>query len=345
MGYFSSILHNKTAQAVGAWVGLMTAIFTLLGKLTPEWLGALTWPQAILAGIVAALAVSFLGSMVLVILGFGFRLIRPLPVGASAAAPEGASTETRQAITDLTDQLTGLRETFRVNDEKTRARETTFTGQLQVIAEDRKAIIEDYQRMSGLDAQFSDRCVAIETRADQITKTSSDLEQRFNDWTRQHCDSQERRFSWVDGGFKAIYDRELLNTEAGAIELEAAWLLRTSDGEKVDNWGVWSSRHVDWLSKIDKWAEIAGRYIDGCHARIYSVPHQSLQGEWPEPRDMLPSDDAMLAHRAAAVTLRNFKVERDTVERTVISWAYQSPSMKGRQADVPLPGGGSDEQA
>ena len=74
-----AIIHNKTAQALSGWAGLLTTIFTILGRLTPEWFGQLTWPQAILIGIAAALSTMLASSIVLAVGGYGFRLIRPLP--------------------------------------------------------------------------------------------------------------------------------------------------------------------------------------------------------------------------------------------------------------------------
>jgi hypothetical protein len=76
------LLHNKTAQAFSGWIGIVSVVFTVLGKLTPEWFGHLSWPQAILSGIAAALGGSLVLSVILLLGALSYRYIRPLPVGA-----------------------------------------------------------------------------------------------------------------------------------------------------------------------------------------------------------------------------------------------------------------------
>jgi hypothetical protein len=74
------LFHSKTVQALGSWLGILSAFFALLSKLSPGWFGQLTWPEAILSGIALALVVTLVGAVALFIASYGFRLIKPLPV-------------------------------------------------------------------------------------------------------------------------------------------------------------------------------------------------------------------------------------------------------------------------
>jgi hypothetical protein len=84
------VFHSRTAQALGSWLGILATVFTVLSKLSPAWVGTLTWPEAILLGIAMALATSLLAAIATAIFAVGFRLIRPLPksLPANPIAPD-----------------------------------------------------------------------------------------------------------------------------------------------------------------------------------------------------------------------------------------------------------------
>jgi hypothetical protein len=73
-----ALLHNKTAQAVSGWIGILSLIFGAVAKVTPEWVGHLTWPQTFIVGVVSALAVSLVLAVTLLVLGAAFRYFRPV---------------------------------------------------------------------------------------------------------------------------------------------------------------------------------------------------------------------------------------------------------------------------
>ena len=77
------IVSNTTVAGLSAWLSLISGIFSALTKLNPEWFGRLTWPQAILLGIAAALVVAFLASAILLMYGYGTRLIKHQKDGSS----------------------------------------------------------------------------------------------------------------------------------------------------------------------------------------------------------------------------------------------------------------------
>lgn len=173
--------------------------------------------------------------------------------------------------------------------------------------------------------RLGDLAMDIRSLEDQF----ADMKRKLDAWTLQHSDSVRRRFQNVDGGFRAIHDLETLRRLATEIEVEAHWLLRTRDGERVDDWTEWNSRHSAWLAHLGDYTEVAEHYLPELHRIITDVPAHKVQGQWPENRDAFPSDDAMIAHRTAAVILQNFTAKHRRVEACVTSFAFNSPSMKG----------------
>lgn len=95
---FYQLLHNRTVQALGSWVGLLSIPFGILTKMSPEWFGDLSWPQAILAGIAGALIVTLILSLIVAISAFAYRTIRP---AALEATPPLTAEENRAAAMNL----------------------------------------------------------------------------------------------------------------------------------------------------------------------------------------------------------------------------------------------------
>jgi hypothetical protein len=82
-------LHNKTANGVGAWMGILTSVFTFIGWLTPEWFGELSWPQLVLVGVGLALTFSLVLAVALAVAGYGFRQFKPASLTElTAPAPD-----------------------------------------------------------------------------------------------------------------------------------------------------------------------------------------------------------------------------------------------------------------
>lgn len=80
------IFYNPVVGAIADWtavlglIGILLAMpATILAKLNPEWFGAMTWPQALLAGFAGSLVVILVLSLALALCGWGYRTLRPLP--------------------------------------------------------------------------------------------------------------------------------------------------------------------------------------------------------------------------------------------------------------------------
>jgi hypothetical protein len=84
------IFHSKTAQSFGTWIGILTAVFTGIAKLIPEWFGQFTLAQLVLLAFCAALATLLLLAVAVFLLGSGgalYRRFRPLTDASAAERP------------------------------------------------------------------------------------------------------------------------------------------------------------------------------------------------------------------------------------------------------------------
>ena len=200
----------------------------------------------------------------------------------------------------------------------------------------RAEFVTNDEKLASLDEEVKVALGNIDSLKNEIGEVPNklgNLEQQFSDWTHAHIKDQEHQFKNVDGGFRAIHDREKLIEMAAGIESDAKWLLRSRDGEKVDDWGEWNLMHSEWMMAIRNYAIVAERYLNDVPRKIGDVPSHEIQGRWPEDRSLFPGDDEVIAYRTATLTLRNFNSEHKRVMQCVTSWAFEAPSKKGLYED------------
>ena len=79
-----SLFHSKIIRSLSGWLQVGTAVYlsaalllAWISKQTPEWLGPLTWPKAILIGLLAASALLFLLAVSAGLAAHAYRQFRP----------------------------------------------------------------------------------------------------------------------------------------------------------------------------------------------------------------------------------------------------------------------------
>jgi hypothetical protein len=132
----------------------------------------------------------------------------------------------------------------------------------------------------------------------------------------------------VDGGFRAVGDREILQGIATNIQADAKWLLQSKDGVAVDDWDEWARREAVWRNAITNYGTVARRYLSDVPQAISNVPPEALQGSWQD-NIAFPNPNAMIAHRAVAVIMRNFAAQHQRTIDCVTSRAFNTPSTRG----------------
>lgn len=167
----------------------------------------------------------------------------------------------------------------------------------------------------------------LDERIGEIAQGSLDLERKWNDWTRQYTDDIERRFEWVDAGFRAILDRERLATLDQKIRDIGDVLLAPRSGKEISDWDEWDVLRGQFQSCLDTWLELADAYRVGVTDRVKYAKKDRLEGKWAEDH-LLPGPDRIVTYRWLAITFDNFCHERGQVVSAVMSAAYGHPSKK-----------------
>lgn len=246
-----------------------------------------------------------------------------------------AHWRSRQSPSDLvTEQAVGAIVSTRLEEFLTTRMRAEFITQAQSHAQDEriaKSLDAARAAMGTAQLTFENSNSQINEQREQIGKflyEFRETERKWETWTQQHAQNNEHRFKSVDAGFRALRDREVLLQLTDVLHSRASWLLRTTNGEKVDDWGLWNHRHFEWRRAMTDYSRIAARYVSDAVQSINEVPPHTLKGEWPEDRSLFPSDDAMIEHRTTAVIMRNFSEIHPKIIACVESFAFQSPSMK-----------------
>lgn len=324
MDRFSKI--DRNVDRFGYWVGaitIMTGVFSWIAKQMDAY--HLGWPEAFFIGLLAA------GFLVLIVsVGLiGWRFFSPIGGVKPGRTSDGTTIPVR-AITE--DDASAMIE-LRIAALLAETLPSRFETHAQAHARDEK-IVELSDRIDAVRQLAEGSHESITYRLENhgmdirsLEEQAAQMKRDFDAWVHQHNQDQEWRFTAVDGGFKAIRDREVLYRLAGQIEAQAKWLLQSAEGKQVD-WMQYGLKRSQWQDNINSYCLLAQYYLSDVPTLIRHVPADELRGDWPEDRSLFPSDDAMLAHRTDTIIMRNFRAQHDRVIDCVSSFAFNRPSMK-----------------
>lgn len=172
MGRFLKIdtAVNRLTYWVGAYTLMSAAFAWIAAKIQALHIG---WPEAVFIGIFAAGFVTLAVSAGLV----AWRFFRPLAAF------------------------------YQVDNEPNPEPRTDLATHADLHRHD-KALAELTDRITAVRGMVEASHEGTKTRLDEIAKGCFDLEQKINDWTRQHLEDEDRRFDNIDDGFGAILNRE-----------------------------------------------------------------------------------------------------------------------------------------
>ena len=269
----------------------------LLAKLTPEWFGELTWPQIVLLGLVIAFASLLIVTASLAL----FRVFRPF-----AAHGEGRSDAVGEGNTSASDDLSRKIE--------------KLGGEVAKLSMIKSAIIDDYQRMSGLEArvggdmdglklaigdQFDSVRMGlevIERKANEANGLSSKVEEIRTDCAAMRRDlekleavqrdDRERRL----GSFAALAAMQRLTRLSEQIKLDAASLYdRLKSGEIYDQtrWDQWENVHGHWAAVLGEWLDTATWYALAVKDRTLTVDDAKYGVSWSVSDAQFPNAEAV----------------------------------------------------
>ncbi len=230
-------------------------------------------------------------------------------------------------------------------------------GEISTIAEDRKAIISDYQRMCGLEARLTEQVEAIEAAAKDYTKgrfdalnaelgkqaaeavglskglTESLDEQRSLIQEQQvafHANSEATRFAIM-----AIFHREILLSIASRIENVAEDLTeRLSNGKELTDsaWDAWQVAYQLWIHEINQWGNWAVFYLGRDPMNDIQRLHPSdYDGDWAVKHHQFPDPEAIRVYKTFRIFLKNWQALSEVVHQRVRMQAFEGMQTAERE--------------
>lgn len=266
--FFGSV--NRGVESVVSWIalfGLLGAVFTSAARRL-TYFGALGWPEAIFLG----LGASSIAVLTLTAALIGWRQFRP--VQPSSGPTRSSANDTDKALVD---------EVQRLSDLSTN-------------------IINDYQRMLGLEARFEEAVAGIRSQLTAAVSLAEKLEAVRVDVAdltsaiKKVSDSQDDHRDRAKHSFFAIGARERLSALESTIKQDASDLYnRLKAGETYDQtkWQQWENVHSHWRDSLDTWLDTGRWYALAVKYRTLSVDDAKYGLDWSVTDTQFPNAEAV----------------------------------------------------
>ena len=311
-----TIFQSKTINALSAWLAVLSAVGWVVQQMIPQWFGTLTLPQQMLVAFGAALGLTLTLAIILALVGYGFRKFRPMPMPEppSEQPPPYDDTELREKVESSTEILAALSQ----DAQKLNSRLAELEGI-------KKAIIDDYQRMLGLEARFTGELDglkgAMRDEGESLRQYQQVLEGKLADLRRELESSVKKTLS----SLHAIYLREELRRLAEEIVLDAADLSeRLQAGEVYDDakWQQWENVHGHWEAGLKCWIQYGQWYAKDVESGIYTVEEHRYAAPWNVQDSQFPHSEAVRRFKRFRIIHRQWEQMREKVERGVFQVAF-----------------------
>jgi hypothetical protein len=326
------------ADAVLRWtgiIGLMAGGYTLLVSRLP-WFGQLTLPEMIAIAIPAVLVTLLAVTGSLALYRYFRPLTRPSPITVEYDDTEirtkAIEADTRSRAAE--EAATALSETVSSNYRKARER-------LDKLETQYAKVIDDYQRMSGLEARFTDALDGLKGSIQAQNKIFEDRHFIDERNLTELRDAAAKSSSQLFLALQAIRARETERFYAGIIEEEGAGLqakIRNNEPFQGDDWNDWEAQQLRLEGAMRHWLEVA----DGWHPKvgewINDIPTESLTSpDWGDIDDLFQRHGQAIKYKTQIAKFNNW-----TRLRTHVSTAIYMAAFGGPHADEILdtiPGG------
>lgn len=222
-----------------------------------------------------------------------------------------------------------------------------------------REIIDDYQRMSGLEARFSDMLDGLKDGIAQKNLSSasnhgvlqdklSELQKALEAFTGRQAaldsltaDDVAIRLKTVFDAIGAIYHRERLiemadRLEKGAKELQAPTTVKKH--YDADEWGVWKSHEEAWRRVLEQWCDLADNYVSGLSGKILTVADSHYTTAGVADVGQFPIAEDYIEYKRFCGRLKNWHNWQEEARRAVHQAAFNGG---GRQ---PMAGAGYLEE-
>jgi len=333
--WFPAIAQNLVASALwsGGALGL-TTLTVWLAKMTPA---------------VAAYApLSYLFAALLALLVIAW--------GAVGVAAYRQRTRDESPVPEPYDDRE-LRESVESSSEILAAFVTDARGlmtRMSAIEDLNRAIVEDYQRMLGLEARFSNMLDRLKgavqrqhetinanhaalqekvalvdaTRAAEVAGVYEQVDKLRREYLAHHslnADTLRHRFDNIYSSLAAIWHRERLHFLGSQIESVAGELAApTQAGTHYDEttWEIWEANEASWRNTVLTWCGIAESYVPGISERVLTSSDDHYRQKGVAKVGQFPDPEAYIAYKAFCAVWKNWCGWKDEAQRAVHQVAF-----------------------
>lgn len=282
------------------YVGLLisTGFFTYAGRHL-KVLGQIGWAEAIFLGLCAACLVSLALAL--------WRYARPIKASPADVVTAAADAEVEIGRRlDVHERLLESQVEKRFELERSLAK---LSGEVTDLTEIKKAIVSDYQRMSGLESRLTDALDslkgAVRSDLETMKKNVHHLEATINEHHKQTLLS-----------FHALNVRERLQKLGDEISCDASYLHdRIAAGERLDakDWDKWDNVHHHWSSAVTDWGKLSQWFAHDVSARLFDVSEDEYGMPFGVQDAQFPTADANRRYKRHRIIHAHWEHVREDV--------------------------------
>jgi hypothetical protein len=206
----------------------------------------------------------------------------------------------------------------------------------------KRAIIDDYQRMNGVEIRLTDALDALKVGIRAQSKVFEDRS-LIDEVNLKEFKQEASRFNaQIFLAFQAIRAREAEQFYAAIIEQEGDYLQKKIvNGEPFqgDDWADWEVHQSKLESAMGRWLELA----DGWHPKVRSwinevVPESLTSPEWGEIDDLFQRHGQAIMYKTQVAKFNNWLRLRNHVATAIYMAAFGGPHAD--EVLQTIPGGG-----
>ena len=327
--YFGVEAYRTNGRMGRIVLGSLSALFILAGVFLAPITAAFPKVGTFIAG-----TFDDPSSWFILLLGL-FFVLRPFWQAKAVVAPRAGIIESvPYDDTDLQDKMDSNTEILAAFARDAQAFSATLTANEKL----NRAIIDDYQRMSGLELRFSDMIdkhkEAIQAQFETVRSNLGAIQDQINDVARSadklESGIKEQHDSFAESVY-AIYARERINALATEIEYDAEQLYyRLNAGEKYDgaNWQQWENVHSHWQKKLQEWIDASRWYAKNVQGRILTVEDREYDGSWTVKDAQFPTADSVRRFKRHRIIQSHWASVKSDVDGGVIRVAFHGGTEK-----------------
>lgn len=203
-------------------------------------------------------------------------------------------------------------------------------------------VIDDYQRMLGLEAKLNDRMEKVVVQLAEEAAARVGDKQSLSARLDEHRDmlqEQERNFKFhtMANSFAllAIWHRERLLSLADIAQKRAAKLIDALANGKTLNeeeWEHWQKTMLSWQGDLVQWSAFAVFYLGREPMDdIRSISADDYEGDWTVTHDQFPDPEGLRIYKTFRIYLRNWRTLREVIHDAVRRQAFEGKQTNTRQ--------------